>query len=186
MNYPTTDLNPRIFCADGISLSVQANEYAYCTPRESGASEYSRKEVGFIQDAERDPFPSPDEWLSYADDREAGVLSDVFGYVPVGLIEAFIVDHGGRQGEKTMSNIDDGRVTVLIPHDDNDERVCEAPVTLVYTGEEKMELLWASQILTAKFSEESRTSMILSLFESYNKEIVLLKARTLVAMYPLE
>ena len=78
-------------------------------------------------------------------------------------------------------------VTVLIPHDDyvaNDERVCDPPVSLEYTGEEKMELDWACRVLTEKFSENSRTKMILSLFESYNKEIVLLKARTLIAMYP--
>ena len=90
---------PRILCADGISLSVQANEYAYCTPRVTGAEEYSKKEVGFIfANEDFKPFPAPNEWLPYAEDSEKGSFSDVFAYVPVELIEAFIESHGGRKG----------------------------------------------------------------------------------------
>jgi hypothetical protein len=52
---------PRIVCKNGVSLSVQAGEYLYSTPRTNHASFYATVEVG---------FPSvrpPEEWEPYFD-----------------------------------------------------------------------------------------------------------------------
>lgn len=84
---------PRIICKDGVSLSVQAGETHYCTPRDNGGF-YYEKEVGYIKDASGKPLAPPDSWRNYADGK---FPSDVYGYVPVELIEAFIESHGGAQ-----------------------------------------------------------------------------------------
>jgi hypothetical protein len=88
-------LNPRIKCADGVSLSVQANQYAYCSPRIDEVDEwnhYSKVEVGFVTDSDDKPLTPPDEWREYSD---GSFPSDVYGYVPTGMVEAFIEAHGG-------------------------------------------------------------------------------------------
>jgi len=82
----------RIICRDGVSLSVQADEYKYCTPRDDFGP-YIEKEVGFIEDAAGKPLAPPKEWEQYAD---GDFPSAVYGYVPVSLIEEFIADHGGK------------------------------------------------------------------------------------------
>ena len=84
-------LNKRTICKDGVSLSVQANQYAYCSPREDGDLHY-QKEVGYITDINGKPVTPPETWKQYAD---GDFPSDVYGYVPVELIEAFITEHGG-------------------------------------------------------------------------------------------
>lgn len=95
-------LNPRIRCRDGVSLSVQANECAYCIPREDEAKEYTHVEVGFIEDHDGKPFTPPDTWREYADSFEfpsnvyRRFSSNVYNYVPVGLVKAFIEEHGGE------------------------------------------------------------------------------------------
>jgi hypothetical protein len=42
-----TTLNEKIVCSDGFTMSVQANEYAYCEPRCNDAEEYDNVEVGY-------------------------------------------------------------------------------------------------------------------------------------------
>ena len=84
-------LAPRIICKDGTSLSVQASETHYCTPRDNGG-DYYKKEVGYIKDAENKALVPPDTWCNYADGE---FPSEVYGYVPVELIEEFIESHGG-------------------------------------------------------------------------------------------
>ena len=39
--------NKRIECADGFTMSVQANSNAYCSPRSDNAASYDEVEVGF-------------------------------------------------------------------------------------------------------------------------------------------
>ena len=39
--------NKIVRCADGFTMSVQANEGAYCTPRLDEAGSYTEVEVGF-------------------------------------------------------------------------------------------------------------------------------------------
>lgn len=91
-------LKPRIECVDGVSLSVQADEGMYCRPRTDEGPHYE-VEVGFILDADGATVTPPDTWKKYVDDED--FPSDVYGYVPVELVEAFIELHGGRLGDSS-------------------------------------------------------------------------------------
>lgn len=79
-------LFPRIECADGMSLSVQANEYAYCMPR-LNFGPYTHVEVGF-------PSEIIPELLPYAEDA-SDPKATVYAMVPVELVEEIIKKHGG-------------------------------------------------------------------------------------------
>ncbi len=91
--------NPRIKCADGVSLNVQASAFCYCEPRIDEIAEwtgYEKVEVGYIENA--DP---PEEWRQYAD---GDFPSDVYGWVTVPLVQKFIADHGGEvKNDQTRS-----------------------------------------------------------------------------------
>jgi hypothetical protein len=77
-----------IICNDGTTLSVQVGSSLYCTPRDNKGP-WTHVEVGYPT-----AIP-PDTWLEYADSD--GINSDVFGYVPVELVETYIASHGGRK-----------------------------------------------------------------------------------------
>ena len=79
-------LAPRITCADGFSLSVQASHGAYCSPRRNVA-EWYQVEVGF-------PSEPPEAFLSYAEDPDRPT-DTVYGYTPIELVVAEINRHGG-------------------------------------------------------------------------------------------
>ncbi|RPD50021.1 hypothetical protein DNI29_04285 [Hymenobacter sediminis] len=79
-----------IECADGTTLSVQASNFHYCSPREDRGP-YEAVEVG---------FPSCEvgsDWQPYKDSSEKADTDTVFGYVPVELVRAFIEAHGGEK-----------------------------------------------------------------------------------------
>mgnify|MGYP003133973035 CR=1 FL=1 len=80
-------LHPLVVCADGFSMSVQANGGAYCSPRVEGAERYESVEVG---------FPSQPEMLlmAYADDKE-DPTGTVYGWVPTQVVSLVIAKHGG-------------------------------------------------------------------------------------------
>ena len=59
--YSYQETRPRIFCEDGVSLSVQASSGMYCSPREDGLSYYSEVEVGYPS------IRPPEEWGQYFD-----------------------------------------------------------------------------------------------------------------------
>lgn len=77
---------PRIECADGFSMSVQASSGHYCSPRVDNAT-WSQVEVGF-------PTEKPCHFLSYAESPE-NPMDTVYGYVPVELVVDEINSHGG-------------------------------------------------------------------------------------------
>lgn len=82
-SYPLT---PRIKCADGFSMSVQATEGTYCTPRENQGP-WEEVEVGF-------PSAEPDFIMQFAEQPEKPTET-VYGYVPVELVEKLVDHHGG-------------------------------------------------------------------------------------------
>jgi len=85
-------LNEKVVCADGFAMSVQANENAYCTPRQTGAEEYTEVEIGF-------PSAREELIIDWAEDRE-DPTECVYGYVPVSVVTNVIAKHGGvRSGE---------------------------------------------------------------------------------------
>lgn len=80
---------PRIVCADGESLSVQASRTHYCSPRDCYGP-WEAVEVGFPS------VPVP-EWAAFKDGPQLADTAAVFGYVPVELVRAFIAAHGGEK-----------------------------------------------------------------------------------------
>lgn len=79
---------PKILCADGLEISVQASHYHYCSPRTDNALEYYEVEVGF-------PSEKIEEFMEYAEDSE-DPTGTVYANVPVELVEAVIAAHGGN------------------------------------------------------------------------------------------
>ncbi len=81
------DKNELVVCADGFKMSVQASEYNYCSPRETGAPRYFSVEVG---------FPSEREALlmEWAEEPERPTET-VYGYVPSERVALVIAKHGG-------------------------------------------------------------------------------------------
>ena len=85
-------LNTLVECADGFTMSVQAHEGAYCSPRCDNAEKYTAVEVG---------FPSRDESLltDFAEDSDRPT-DTVYGWVPAKVVVNIIAKHGGMvQGE---------------------------------------------------------------------------------------
>ena len=83
-------LNDKIVCSDGFTMSVQANEYAYCEPRHSDAKVYTTVEIGY-------PSQREELLMEYAESsyNDTDPTDTVYAYVPVALVFAVIVKHGG-------------------------------------------------------------------------------------------
>ena len=87
-------LHPMVVCADGFSMSVQANGGAYCSPCVENAERYDEVEIGFPNESEplilqymeefhRDPEERPDP------------TDSVYPYVPVSVVNLVLAKHGG-------------------------------------------------------------------------------------------
>ena len=105
----------RIKCVDGFSISIQASEYNYCSPKENGHSViYTAVELGF-PNREDDLIKEYVEDLS-KDDEDIDYTSEVYPYVPSHIVALMIASHGGMiSGECPRL----GRNTTII---------CEIPV----------------------------------------------------------
>lgn len=88
---------PRVMCADGYTVSVQAGRGMYSTPRED-ADSYTRVELGYpnMEDAELTP---------YAENPDAP-LDTVYAYVPVEIVDAVLEKHGGIAGPDFSNGTD--------------------------------------------------------------------------------
>ena len=89
----------RFICKDGSSLSIQAGSSPYSEPREDGADEYTKVEVGF-------PIGRvPDSWADYAEsyDTEEQSQADIYAFLPIELVEEFITLHGGVDFGRTIA-----------------------------------------------------------------------------------
>ena len=85
-------LNEAVKCADGFTMSVQANQGGYCSPRIDNAARYESVEVGYPSDIE--PLLMP-----YCEDEE-DPTGTVYGYVPSHVVTTVIAKHGGMvEGE---------------------------------------------------------------------------------------
>lgn len=82
--------NPHIVCADGFTISVQAREFSYCTPRRNEGP-HTHMEGGFPSSK-----PLSTELLDYAElcgtDDYTGT---VYPYVPREVFEREFELHGG-------------------------------------------------------------------------------------------
>lgn len=79
-------VRPRVTCADGYEISIQAGKGMYSTPRDV-ASYYTHVELGF-------PNIFDDSISKYAEDHKVKTKT-VFPYVPVGEVDALLEKHGG-------------------------------------------------------------------------------------------
>ena len=88
-----TDFNPLIVCADGFTMSVQAHEYSYCTPRQAEGP-HTHMEGGFPSSAPLDP-----ELLAHRENADGWAEDDpcdtVYPYVPRKVFEREFELHGG-------------------------------------------------------------------------------------------
>jgi hypothetical protein len=79
---------PHVMCNDGFTISIQADEFMYCLPRENlTGGEYTHVELGF-----------PSEKDELIEKYREGT---VYPYVPIELVEKLIEKHGGLM--KTMT-----------------------------------------------------------------------------------
>ena len=81
------NFNPRIGCADGFSISVQAFDSSYCIPRQNEGP-HTHMEGGF-------PSVEPSQQLAaYAENRD-DLCETVYPYVPREVFEREFESHGG-------------------------------------------------------------------------------------------
>ena len=80
-------IRPSMECADGFTISVQASDFHYCSPRISGADQYENVELGFPN--MEDPIIK-----DYAEDPD-DLTHTVYGYVPIKVVNKLIEKHGG-------------------------------------------------------------------------------------------
>ena len=75
----------RFNITEDLTISIQANEFAYCLPRTKNDSytDYFQLELGFPN------FTPPDYIMEYADDPD-DPQETVYGYVPYELIQRMI------------------------------------------------------------------------------------------------
>lgn len=81
------DVVPRVYLADGSSLSIQASPYHYCTPKEA-TGPWSMVEVGF-------PSKRWNSLSKYRDDWDMPITENVFAYVPAHVVNRIIHRAGG-------------------------------------------------------------------------------------------
>jgi hypothetical protein len=76
-----------VICADGFTMSVQASQTAYCTPRSDSASEYTEVEIG---------YPSrPESLLMEWAESPDSPTDSVYAWVPVERVSLVLAKHGG-------------------------------------------------------------------------------------------
>ena len=79
---------PKIVCADGFTMSVQASGGHYCSPRDSEGP-WSTVEVGY-------PSERVEAFMPHIDGgQDDDPTATVYGYVPIRLVAQAILDHGG-------------------------------------------------------------------------------------------
>ena len=82
--------NPRIVCADGYSISVQARSSSYCLPREDNVT-HTHMEGGYPSSKPLNP-----ELLEYAELCGTNEYTEtVYPYVPREVLERELELHGG-------------------------------------------------------------------------------------------
>jgi len=85
--YFSGTVHPYIICNDGTTLSVQASQYHYCSPRvdkEMCNARYYQVEVFCVS------TEVPESWLEFGDN-----VDNPFAYIPTTMVEEFIDLHGG-------------------------------------------------------------------------------------------
>lgn len=115
--YEKTDgdylIRHKIYCNDGFSISIQASQGHYCSPRKTFEGPYTEVELGFPNLFESLIMP-------YIENGNDNPCLSVYAYVPVELVDEMIEKHGGFHpktinevewfSELVNGGIEDGRV----------------------------------------------------------------------------
>jgi hypothetical protein len=88
--YDYSKVRGELVCNDGTTLSVQASQSHFCSPRFKDSISYSEVEVYFVSS------DVPKCWLEYGDND--GIYNP-FAYIPVVMVEEFIDSHGGIKND---------------------------------------------------------------------------------------
>lgn len=88
-DYGMNMIRPRVKCADGFTVSVQAGYGLYSEPR-SDSDWYSRVELGY-------PSACDDELLGYAEEPNCPTET-IYGFVPISVVDEVLKKHGGIVG----------------------------------------------------------------------------------------
>ena len=80
-------LRPIVVCVDGFTMSVQASDFHYCSPRKNGLNNYTRFEMVFPSQMEKLLFP-------YAESKNTQT-DTVYAYVQEDIVKKVIKKHGG-------------------------------------------------------------------------------------------
>ena len=87
--------NPRIVCADGFSMSVQAHDTSYCKPRKNDVP-HTHMEGGFPSSPPLDPeLRQSAEALAFDNEGECDFTETVYPYVAREVFEREFELHGG-------------------------------------------------------------------------------------------
>ena len=85
--------NKHVVCADGYTISIQASEFTYCSPRTTGCVDgYIACELGFPSEADEliNKYAEP---TPYGGDID--YTATLYPYVPAHVIQALLAKHGG-------------------------------------------------------------------------------------------
>lgn len=81
------ETRPRVICADGFEISIQASSSHYCEPRDNYAEKYESVELGL-------PNGKEDLIMDYSEDPDYPT-GTVYAYVPVEVVDKMLEKHGG-------------------------------------------------------------------------------------------
>ena len=101
----TSSYTPHVICNDGFTMSVQAGQSLYSTPRDD-AKRYKAVEIG---------YPSEEEVMikSFAEDPD-DLCSTVYGFVPIKIVDQIIEKHGGIDEESIDANyLTEGKTKIV-------------------------------------------------------------------------
>ena len=84
---------PYVVCKDGFTVSIQASDTHYCSPRKI-VDLYREMELGYPSDEEELIMP-------YCED-ESKPCNTVYGFVPVKIINEMLEKHGGIDIDATL------------------------------------------------------------------------------------
>lgn len=87
---------PRVHCVDGFNVSIQANRYNYCEPRDDSGPWWS-VELGFPSA----PMPTLARWIDGDAETGADRTDTVWGYVPLSKVAEVLASHGGLLPESS-------------------------------------------------------------------------------------
>jgi hypothetical protein len=95
--------NPVIKCKDGFTMSVQADDGAYCEPREAyPIRKYTQVECGYPSS-----MPMTKELREYAEMCGTDQYTEtVYPYVPIAIVQAELDAHGGITEGRLPSNVE--------------------------------------------------------------------------------